>query len=128
MKLNEQHLRAIQLFAMGMNCKNVARELNVQPESVSRWRADFDFRAKLNEVLADSEEAVKTKLRSLSEVALRTLEDVMLDLDAPPRDRTQAACKILELTAIKTANIGSTKSAVLKNQKEMNDSLDEFLF
>lgn len=55
MKLSPQHRRAITLLSEGLPNKIVAQELNIVPETISRWRADFDFKSSLNSLLSENQ-------------------------------------------------------------------------
>jgi len=122
MKLSAQHLKAIEALAMGENNKVVAEKLNLAPETVSRWLADFEFKARLNSLIEESHQATKDRLRHLSSVALETIEEIMSDSEAPPLVRVTASLKILELTKLKCGAIGSDNPEVLKKREE-EDSL-----
>jgi len=126
MKLSAQHLKAIEALAMGKNVKNVAKELGIAPETVSRWRGDFEFQASLNAMLEEARQSTKDRLRHLSNVALDTVEEILTDCEAPHKDRVTAAFKILELVSTSTGNIGSTNAAVLKREKEQSDLLESY--
>ena len=126
MKLTPQHHKAIECLAMGKNVKSVADELGIAAETVSRWRADFNFQAALNAMLEEARQSTKDRLRHLSGVALDTIEAVLLDEEAPHKDRVTAAFKILELTNTSIGNIGSTNAAVLKREKEQSDLLESY--
>lgn len=121
MKLTPQHYKAIELLAMGGNNKSVAERLDIAPETVSRWRSDFEFQAAMNKIIDEAQKTAKDRLRHLSGVALETIENVLLDKETPPRDRMTAAFKILELTQVSAPKIGSTNARVLKAKKEEND-------
>ena len=126
MKLTPRHNKAIELLASGATVKGVAKELGIAPETVSRWRGDFDFQAALNALLEEARQSTKDRLRHLSSVALDAIEAVLLDEEAPHKDRVTAAFKILELTNTSTGNIGSTNAAVLKRDKEQSDLLESY--
>ena len=119
MKLSPQHHKAIESLAMGENNKNVAEKLGIAPETVSRWRSDFEFQAAMNAIIEETQKTAKDRLRYLSGVALETIESVMLDSEAPQATRVSAAFKVLELTRVRFAPIGSQDSRVLaKRQAE----------
>lgn len=115
MKLSPQHL------ALGENNKSVAENLNLAPETVSRWRSDFNFQAALNSVLAENHKATKDRLRHLSGLALTTIESLKIDDETPAKDKLSAAIKILELTNLKAGLIGATDPEKLKKQKAQDD-------
>ena len=128
MKLTPQHLRAIEHLAVGETNKSVAEKLDIAPETVSRWRSDFDFQAVLNKMLHESKKSAGERLRTLTDTALATIEVVLNDSEAPHKDRLAAAFKILELTKIAPGQIGSPNPETLRTQKERDDLLDSFIF
>ena len=124
MKLTTQHTRAIELLALGETGRSTAQKLGVSEETVSRWKSDFDFMAALNSLLQDNKEAVQARLRSLSEVALETIESVMNDPDVPAKERLMASFKVLELSNINATAIGSNNPEVLEKEKQSKDFLE----
>ncbi|MBL1320244.1 MAG: helix-turn-helix domain-containing protein [Methylophaga sp.] len=128
MKLSPQHHQAIILLSEGLNNKEVAEKLSVAPETVSRWKADFNFQAELNKVLKANHEAQRDKLRHLSSVALEAIEGVMLDSDTPQRDKLTAAFKVLEIAELKQGAIGSSNPATLQQRHREAELLDAYEF
>ena len=124
MKLTTQHTRAIELLALGETGRSTAQKLGVSEETVSRWKSDFDFMAALNSLLQDNKEAVQARLRSLSDVALQTIESVMRDPETPAKEKLSASFKVLELTSINAPEIGSDNPAKLKQKKQSYDFLE----
>jgi len=128
MKLSPQHHQAITLLSEGLNNKEVADKLTVAPETISRWKADFDFQAELNTVLTANQEAQRDKLRHLNSVALATIESVMLDELSPHRDKLSAAFKVLEVTKLSQGHIGSSNPSTLQERFDEAKILDTFSF
>jgi len=48
MKFNFKHIKAIELFALGLKCNEVAKEVDVIPGTISRWRQDPEFMEAIN--------------------------------------------------------------------------------
>jgi transposase-like protein len=119
--MNEKQQQAIMLFATGKTCKEVAEQLDVTPKTISTWRACPEFRAALNSQLQDIKEANSERLRSLGMTALNTIEKIMLDETAPPKDRLNAAVKVLELGKASTESIQSTDPAKLRVRDMFED-------
>ncbi len=117
MKLTPQHHKAIELFSTGLTNKAVAEELNIAPETISRWKSDFAFQAELNRLLRFNQEAIQDRLSHLSTVALDTIEAVMTDNEAPHKDRLTASIKLLEIAQVTAKNIGSTDPQTLEKEK-----------
>ncbi len=128
MKLTPQHHKAIILLSEGLNNKEVAEQLKLAPETISRYKADFNFKAELNSLLNANLEAQQDKLRSLTSVALETIESVLVDNEAPHRDKITAAFKVLELTRLKQGRIGSSNPTTLQKQSEEDSLLDSYGF
>jgi len=116
MKLTAQNHRAIELLAAGNNGKDTAEKLNLTQETISRWRGDFDFRARLNDILMDNQEAVGERLRQLSTLALETLEITLKDDQTPARDKITASLKVLELAKVTPQKIGSSDAKTLQKK------------
>jgi hypothetical protein len=106
--------------------RETAEEIGVTPEAISRWKADFYFQAELNSLLKTIQIEAQDKLRHLSNIALSTIEEIMLDSDSPAKDRLSASIKVLELANIKTGVVGSANASVLRNQKEQDDLLESY--
>jgi len=128
MKLSPQHHQAIILLSEGLNNKELADKLGIAPETVSRWKADFNFQAALNNVLKANHEDQRDKLRLLSGVALDTIQSVMLDDESPHRDKLTAAFKVLELTKLRQSNLGSSNPTTLQQQHNEAELLDAYDF
>jgi len=127
MKLTAQHHKAIELIVSGINGKNAAEKIGVTQETISRWRSDFDFQAALNAMLKTAQQESKDKLRYLSGIALSTIEEIMLDTEAPYKERLTASLKILEIVDLKTSSIGSTNTSVLEKEDQQYKSLESYL-
>ena len=124
MKLNNQHHKAIELLATGSNGKEAAEKLGVAQETISRWRADFEFQAALNKLLEAVQRESSDKLRYMATLALTTLESIMTDTDTPARDKLTACIKILEIGNVKPIDIGSTKASVLENKQRQAEMFE----
>ncbi|MFK5948156.1 MAG: hypothetical protein QM500_05235 [Methylococcales bacterium] len=122
MKLKPIHHQAILLFSANCKNKDIAEKLKVTPETVSVWRNDYAVQAELNKILEASNQAASDKMRSLSIIALETINGILTDKEAPTRDRLTAAIKVLELNRISQSRIGATNEAVLAKEAE-EDSL-----
>ena len=111
-------------MALGENNKSVAEKLSVAPETVSRWRSDFEFQAAMNTIIEETQKTAKDRLRYLSGVALETIENVMLGSEAPQATRVSAAFKVLELTRVRFAPIGSQDARTLAKRQANDEYID----
>jgi len=125
MKLTEKHHRAIGLMILGMKGIDIGAKLNIAPETVSRWRSDFDFQAELNRRLQENQQAARDRLRALTDTALEAFEDILSN-SADDKARLAAATKVLELAKLSAPAIGSCNPKALQRDDEMNRALEEF--
>jgi len=63
---SHKQLRAIQLFAAGRNCKEVAEAINVTPATISRWRHNSEFHSA---ILKEARTQLKNRLPKIYDVA-----------------------------------------------------------
>ncbi len=101
--MNEKQEQAILLLAQGKMCQEIAETLNVTAKTVSVWRADPEFRAALNQYLANIKAAHSERLRSLCGLALN-------DEGLSPKDRLAASFKVLELCKVEPIKPGLTRA------------------
>jgi len=118
MKLNPTHYLAIDMLASGESNISIAEKLSVAPETISKWRGDLAFQSELNSILKATQEAAIARLHSLSTTALETIEKIMVDKEAPHKDRLTASVKVLELLNIRT--VGVVESVSENNELIIN--------
>ncbi len=75
--LKPNQLQAAILLAQGMQCKTVAAEVNVTPQTISEWKQVPEFEAVSNYLRWETLEAARDRMRALAPLAVNTLEDVM---------------------------------------------------
>lgn len=119
--MNEKQQQAVILLASGKTCKQAAEQLNVTPKTISTWRSDHEFKAVLNTHLQDIQQANSERLRNLGTAALDTIEEIMTDKTIAPKDRLNAAVKILELGRVTTEPVQSTDPAKLRVKAMFDD-------
>ena len=95
-KLNENQLLAVQLVASVLSGKEISKKLNIQPETLSRWKYEPEFMAGVNSIIVDAQEATQAKLGQLTTQALKTIEDALNDESVPTHIRLNAAFKVLD--------------------------------
>lgn len=79
--LRPKQVRAAMMLAQGSRAKDVARYLQVTPETVSRWRAHPAFQGFIRSLLEESIEATKLGLVSLLPESIQRLGQVMFNID-----------------------------------------------
>jgi len=128
MQLNPTHYLAIDMLMTGASNKEIAKKLKVAPETVSKWRSDFNFQAELNAQLKNNLEESQERLRHLTGVALDTIENVMTDKETPAKERLTASLKIIEITRLTQSRIGSTDPDILAKEYDNDKLLDSYGF
>ena len=82
-KLNENQLIAIHLLASGLKASNIAKQLGIREETLSRWRQEPIFKEALEEkieiILSEIIESQKHLLIMFQAIILKTLESKSLD-------------------------------------------------
>lgn len=121
LKLKDNQIQAARLLASGVKSIDVAKQLGVTPETVSRWRRSIEFQAQINEVQADAHDDALNVLRSLSFNALSVLQEQLTNTDAPPKvrlDAAQAVLRFLSLGLPSSEVIGPTTPQALRELNE----------
>jgi len=126
MKLKPVHHEAILLFAASESNISIAKKLKVTPETVSVWKNDYAIQAELNKLLEANNKAAGEKMRSLSIIALETIEQVMVDTEQPAKDRLNAALKVLELNRVRQNQIGATNASILQKEAQQDELLNNY--
>ena len=106
--LSEAQSRAAQLIATGRSGRSVASELGVHPSTLSGWRQAPEFRALVNEILAEARVAASNKLLHAANVALDTILRIMTSPTSSDRDKLSAAAQVLSIVAPSPTNPGPT--------------------
>ena len=110
--LNENQLIAVQLVAQGRSGKEIARELSVTEETVSRWKKQPEFIALVNDLLGQLRDTTQQKMRNLVLLALDILEKELFNEDN--KNSLNIALKILK----------NYKFSTLIDQKIESDNAD----
>ena len=74
-KLNENQLLATRLVAKGKSGKQIAEELSLAEETISRWKQFPECQAKVNAILLEFRDNTKQRLRNLLTHSLDLLEE-----------------------------------------------------
>ena len=110
--LNENQLITVQLVAQGRSGKEIARELSVTEETVSRWKKQPEFIALVNDLLGQLRDTTQQKMRNLVLLALDILEKELFNEDN--KNSLNIALKILK----------NYKFSTLIDQKIESDNAD----
>lgn len=95
-KLNQKQMIAIQLLALGQTAKNVAMQLDVCPETISKWKQGDEFNKEMRKVMIQMRDDMRCQLFHLMEQSVRSLA---ADIHCPgdPALRTKTALNVLKL-------------------------------
>ena len=127
-KLNENQLLATHLVAIGKSGKQIAGELSVAEETISRWKNLPEFQAEVNAILLECRDNTKQRLRNLLTNSLDLLEAEMNNPES--KFKVNIALKILHLVRINELvheNIGPVNPDIVQKLKEDKDFKDIFL-
>jgi len=127
-KLKENQIIAIQKVAMGLINRQIAKELNVAEETISRWKKLPEFQAGVNAILLECRDNAKQRLRNLLTSSLDLLEEEMNNPES--RHRVNIALKMLQLVRINALvheDIGPVNPDIVQKIKEDKDFKDLFL-
>ena len=91
--LNESQLLAVQLVAQGRSGREIAKQLGVTEETVSRWKKQPAFIAMVNDLLGQLRDTTQQKMRNLVLLALEILEKELSNKDN--KNRVNIALKVL---------------------------------
>jgi transposase-like protein len=99
-KLNKNQLLAAQMLATGQSGRDVAKALNIAPETISRWRQQAEFKNYLDRFLSEASEATRQRLETLMKRAINLIEESIDEPSLSPKDRFSMGVKILELCKV----------------------------
>ncbi len=115
--LTTQQIRAIELLIAGANVSDVAKEIGIARQTVSKWaNQDSHFQAELNTRRYEMWNGLTDRLRGLLPKALEVVENELQNSD-DARLRMQAALSILKLASVEMPPKGLTDAAEIENAK-----------
>ena len=113
--LNENQLLAVQLVAQGKSGREIAKQLSVTEETISRWKKQPIFIASVNEILGQLSEGIQQKMRNLVFQALEILETEFSDKEN--KNKANIALKLLQnykFVQLFDQKIGSDNPEIIK--------------
>ena len=116
--LNENQLLAVQLVAQGRSGKEIAKELSVAEETVSRWKKQPAFIALVNDLLGQLRDTTQQKMRNLVLLALEILEKELFNEDN--KNRVNIALKVLnnyKFSSLIDQKIGSENADTIERKQ-----------
>ncbi len=127
-KLNGKQEQAIILLAQGNLSKEVAKEVDVAPQTISEWKKIPEFMAELNDFRYQMLESSRSQLQYITSKAVDTLVDLM-DNASSDEVRRKSALDILRMAGFEAGRHecygwGIGQRDVEKITHEMNGTLD----
>ena len=113
--LNENQLLAVQLVVQGRSGREIAKQLSVTEETISRWKKQPIFIASVNEILGQLSEGIQQKMRNLVFQALEILETEFSDKEN--KNKANIALKLLQnykFVQLFDQKIGSDNPEIIK--------------
>ena len=93
--LNNKQLNAISLFLAGSSSKEVAEQVKVRKETVSRWRANPNFRDELRCKRVEYFDKLIQSQFSLVQICQKKIEEALLGKDLSECQKAQLAIKFI---------------------------------
>lgn len=98
-RLKPNQYKAAALLAKGIPGKEVAAQIGVTPETISRWHQNPHFQAYTNQVRYAMLEKAVEDMRLLAADAVKTVKDVMLNSESDAA-RIKAAAMVFQHTGM----------------------------
>ena len=127
-KLKENQLLAIPLVVQGVSGREIAKQLSVAEETVSRWRQFPEFQAGVNSILMECREDTQQQLRHVISLSLTIIQEELQNTHSPMR--ASLALKLVQsmkLTGLLYEEIGSNDAKIIAKRKEDKEFKDLFL-
>ena len=127
-KFKENQLLAIPLVAQGVNGREIAKQLSVAEETVSRWRQLPEFQARVNSILMECREDTQQQLRHVISLSLTIIQEELQNTNSSIR--VSLALKLvhsMKLTGILYEEIGSNDAKFIAKRKGDEDFKNLFL-
>ena len=103
--LTQAQLKSIELTIKGYSAARIAREIDVSPQTIYKWKKNDNYNALLERTRKDYLKAYQNTIMSHIPDAVGTLVEAMNDVDADWRDRITASRALLEFSNIKKGGI-----------------------
>ena len=116
--LNENQVLAVHLVVQGKSGKDIAKELSITEETVSRWKKQSAFIALVNELLGQLRDITQQKMRNLVLLALEILEKELFNEDN--KNRVNIALKVLnnyKFSTLIDQKIGSENADTIERRQ-----------
>ena len=127
-KLKENQLLAIPLVVQGVSGREIAKQLSVAEETVSRWKQLPEFQARVNSILMECREDTQQQLRHVIGLSLTIIQEELQNTNSSMR--VNLALKLVQtmkLTNILHEEIGSTNVNIVQKRIEDKEFAEKFI-
>jgi hypothetical protein len=128
--LTPRQAEVITALVRGSSVTDATRQVNVDRTTFYLWRKDAFFEAELNRAKQEQIDAMRAQLWDLTDVALATVRECLINADMPAAVRLKAALAILQnIGALQQEQIGSTDPSAIRKSRdlEFTNVFDGFL-
>ena len=125
--LNENQLLAVQLVAQGRSGKEIAQELSVTEETISRWKKQPAFIALVNDLLGQLRDTTQQKIRNLVLLSLEILEKELFN--EGNKNRVNIALKVFnnyKFSTLIDQKIGSENADTIERKQFDKNFFESF--
>ena len=98
-KLTAKQIHAANMLASGRKCQDVAKEIEVTPQTISAWKREAGFSVYQNRLKMELADAARDSLRASAKEAADTLVD-LLNNSKNDEIRRKTAINILEIVGL----------------------------
>lgn len=108
-------------YLKGIAPKELAKKYKIKAERIHTKANKDGWTAEKNSIYENLRDETEAYIKRLTQKALNTLEEVMNDTEADNKDRVSASKAILDVSGLKSSNLGITgkDGAPLTVQKEI---------
>ena len=96
-KLNDNQVMAIHLIASGQKSCEIAKQLNIRPETLSRWKQNPQFKKAVNDTTEIILKEILENYKHIIILSQKVIEDLLLDEEINLINKTNVALKFLNL-------------------------------
>ena len=126
--LNEKQRIAVYMAATGSTGREIAAEVGVTEETVSKWRQLPEFQAEVNSLLKAARDEAGCRLRDMTRQALDVIQEALANSQLPMKLRLDAAFRVTQicgLEAMLREPVGSTDPVVVETWRSRERQMEE---
>ena len=106
-KLTTKQLKAVHMLAMGDKSTNIAKELKLRPETLSRWKRSTEFNMAIDQVTEELRDRVRYRFLQLVEASIGAIQGQLGSRFCDPR-HIMAAISVLKMLGMERVVLPTT--------------------